>query len=99
MGIPKQIFALSCDISWGHKQMYDVLLSIAGKYYSEFNKFTTIHFWIKSVVVCDLELEIFLTFYNSRIIRIKVHVSRMGDACRLDLIKCTLIGGIYVVLD
>ena len=78
LGIPKQIFALSCDIAWGHliswyKQMYDVLLSIAGKYNSEFNKFTTIYFWIKSVIVCDLELEIFLTFYNSRIIRIKVH--------------------------
>ena len=75
-------------IAWGHliswyKQMYDVLLSIAGNYYSKFNKFT-IYFWSKSVVVCDLELEIFLTVYNSRIIRIKVHVSRMGDVYRLD---------------
>ena len=38
----------------------------------------------KSVVVCDLELEILLDFYNSRIIRIKVHVSRMGDVYPLD---------------
>ena len=32
-------------LAWGHliswyKQMYDVLLSIAGNYYSKFNKFT-----------------------------------------------------------
>ena len=65
------------------KQMYEVLLSIAGKYYSEFNKFT-IYFWNKSVVVCEFELEIFLTFYNSRIIRIKVHVRRMGDVYPID---------------
>ena len=59
------------------QQMYDVSLIIARNYYSEFNKFT-IYFWSKSVVVYNLELEIFFTFYNSRIIRIKVHVSRMG---------------------
>ena len=75
-------------LAWGHlnswyKQMYDVLLSIAGNYYSKFSKFT-IYFWSKSVVVCDLELEIFLTFYNSQIIRIKVNVSRMGDVYPLD---------------
>ena len=78
-------------IAWGHliswyKQMYDVLLStgIAGNYYSKFNKLT-IYFFSKSVVVCDFELEIFLPFYNSRIIRITVHVSRMVDVYRLDL--------------
>ena len=56
-------------ISWGqliswYKQMYEVLLSKAGKYYSEFNKFT-IYFWNKSVVVCDFELEISSPFITA----------------------------------
>ena len=68
--------------SW-YKQMYDVLLSKAGKCYSECNKFT-LYCWSKSVVVCELELENFLTFYNSRIIRIKVRVSKMGEVYPLD---------------
>ena len=74
-------FFVNHYIAWGHliswyKQMYDVLLSTAGNYYSEFNKFTA-YFGSKSVVVCDLKLDIFLIFYNSRIIRIKVLVSRI----------------------
>ena len=66
-------------ISW-YKQMYDVLLSVAGNYIV--NKFP-IYFWSKSVAVCDPELEIILIFHNIRIIRIRVHVSRMGDVYRL----------------
>ena len=68
-------------ISW-YKQMYDVLLGVAGNYIVNS---INLYFWSKSVVVCDLELEIILTFHNSRIIEMTVHVSRMGDVYRLDL--------------